>query len=358
MKNDKLKLNLFNIVCLFLGFILFLILMTIALPRNSEKARSENYTNKEIEKKKIIKEKKEIKYEPVEVDNKISVYLTRKQKVISLSLEDYIKGVVSAEMPAEFEIEALKAQAVAARTYALSHMQNVGGTACSKAKEKGADICDSVHCQAYLDKEERMSKWDKNKSDEYWSKIEDAVEETKGEVVTYEGEIIQSPYYFAISGGKTENVEDVFAQSVPYLRSVESEGEERADKFKSNYTYTYEEFVRIINNKCSSADIKNGNLKDQIKILSRNDSGSVAHIKLGSTTISGVSFRKLIGLNSAKFDIYLHNNHINIECKGNGHGVGMSQWGADAMAKKGVNYDEILKHYYSGTEVNKIKYKE
>lgn len=358
MKNDRLKLNLFNIACLFLGFILFLILMTIVLPRDSEKNRSESHINKGIEKKEIIKEKKEIKYEPVEVENKISVYLTEKQKVISLSLEDYVKGVVSAEMPAEFESEALKAQAVAARTYALSHMKNIGGTPCSKAKEKGADICDSVHCQAYLDKEERMSKWDKNKSAEYWRKIEAAVEETRGEVVTYEGEIIESPYYFAISGGKTENVEDVFAQSVPYLRSVESEGEERATKFKSNYTYTYEEFVKIINSRCASAKLKNQNLKGQVKILSRNDSGSVSHLKLGSVTLSGVSFRKLMGLNSAKFDISFDNNQINIECKGNGHGVGMSQWGADAMAKKGSNYDEILKHYYSDTKVNKIKYKE
>lgn len=284
---------------------------------------------------------------------KVKVYISKDKKIIELYLEDYIKGVVSAEMPAEFNKEALKAQAIAARTYAIPRIKELNGSNCSNAK--GADLCDTVHCQVFLTKKARMEGWTEKKRDEYWNKIEDAVKSTAGEILTYKDEIIKGAYYFSTSSGFTENGEDIFASAEPYLKSVKSQGEEIAPKYESVKSYSYDEFINIINKDYPKSISNTKNLKNEIKIKARTSGGSVKDIIIGKTTISGPTFRKILSLNSSNFTIKFEKNKIEITCKGYGHGVGMSQWGANVLGKGGKDYKYILKHYYTGVEIKNYK---
>ncbi|GKX64951.1 stage II sporulation protein D [Inconstantimicrobium mannanitabidum] len=280
--------------------------------------------------------------------NKIKVYRASSGKTEEMDLEVYIIGVVSAEMPANFDKEALKAQAVAARTFAINKIME----RCSQAN--GADICDTVHCQAYLDKDKRMESWDQNKAQEYYEKIKAAVNETAGEVVTYNGSIIKYPQYFAISAGKTEDSIDVFNEDIPYLKSVPSKGEEIAPKYKASKNVSINEFINIVNSKYPNSNLKSAQVKKSVSILSRTVSGAVKEIQLGCQKITGVDFRKIFELNSSNFSLDFNESSITITCFGYGHDVGMSQWGANIMAKSGHSYREILNHYYSGTNISKL----
>ncbi|GAA0728204.1 stage II sporulation protein D [Clostridium malenominatum] len=282
---------------------------------------------------------------------KIRVYRTKTKTIEEMDIEEYIKGVVAAEMPAEFNIEALKAQAVAARTYALAHMESVGGNGCGQINE--GDICDTVHCQAYISKEDRFKAWPESKGNEYWSKIEEAVLKTKEEVIVYNNSIAKDIYYFAVSGGKTESSEEVFSQSVPYLQSVESTGEEVAPKFTSSLRYTNANFVKMINSYYPNSITSSSNLKNNIKIKNRTSAGGVKELQIGKTTITGTKFRSIMGLNSTNFSFVFNGNTVEIICKGYGHGVGMSQWGANSLGKNGKDYKYIISHYYKGVQIGK-----
>ena len=276
----------------------------------------------------------------------VKVYLTEEKRVVELPLEEYIKGVVSSEMPLSFNKEALKAQAIAARTYTAAHV--FSNTGC--ANGNGADLCDTVHCQVYTPKEKKIEQLG-TEGDSKWKLIEEVVEETKGQVLTYSGEIVEGAFYFSTSGGRTENVEDVFSTALPYLRSVESIGEDVAPRYKESKSIDNYRFIQTVNGNYSKANLTEGNLENQITINSYTEGGSVKEIALGNITISGVDFRRLFGLNSANFKLEFLNNEIVISCMGFGHGVGMSQWGANVMAGQGKTCEEILKHYYTGVEI-------
>ncbi|NMM61537.1 stage II sporulation protein D [Clostridium sp. P21] len=285
-------------------------------------------------------------------DIKIKVYITKENKVEEMCLEEYVKGVVSAEEPVEFSLEALKAQAVAARTFALAHMESFGG---HKYKSNtGADVCDTTQCQVFRHKEEQLKLWEANKRDEYWNKISNAVQQTSGEFLVYDNKLVMEPYYFSVSSGKTEDCLDVFSSNLPYLKSVSSLGEEGAYKRESSIKVSYSEFINKISYKYTNCGLSTANIKNEIQIKSRTKGGSIKEMAIGKITISGTEFRSIMGLNSANFNIKYNDTGMEIDCKGYGHGVGMSQWGANAMAKSGSNYKEILKHYYSGVEINKI----
>lgn len=299
-------------------------------------------------------DKANIKPNNVHINNdkknvKVKVYISEKKVVEEMDLEEYIKGVVAAEMPVEFHIEALKAQAIAARTYALAHIESEGGKRCSNVSN--ADLCSTTHCQVFMHKDERMKEWPKSKGETYWSKIEEAVKGTRFEVITYGGKIIKEPYYFAVSSGRTENSSEVFSESVPYLKSVKSPGEEGAQKYKTSVSYSNSSLTNIINSYYPKSISSPNSIKSNIKVKSRTESGGVKELQLGKTTISGVKFRSMLGLNSTNFSIAFNKNSVDIACKGYGHGVGMSQWGANAMAKNNKKYKEILEHYYQGTKV-------
>jgi stage II sporulation protein D len=287
-------------------------------------------------------------------DSKIKVYISKEDKIVELDIEEYVRGVVVAEMPAEFDLEALKAQAVAARTYGLAHMEQFGGS--KKPTAKGADVCDTVNSQVYMSKEERMSKWKDKDEIKYWNKITDAVNQTSGQILTYDGKLVMSPYYFAISSGKTESAAEVFANDTPYLRSVKSDGDKEVKNYQVSTKYTYAQLSNTINAKYSEAKVTAKKLKSQISILERTSGGeSVKKIKLGNVTITGTQFRQMLNLRSSNFSIKFNSKDIEIISRGYGHGVGMSQWGAAAMAKDGSNYADILTHYYQGVKIEKIE---
>lgn len=282
----------------------------------------------------------------------IDVYISKEKRIVSMNIEDYVTGVVAAEMPAEFNIEALKAQAVAARTYGLAHTENFSEN--KNLKAFGADVNDTTEFQAFMYKDERMALWPNKKGDEYWKKISKAVEETKGEVLTYNGSLVIAPYYFSTSSGRTEDAIDVFNNAQPYLKSVESSGEEKSPKYITEVKYTYSRLADIINSYNPKANLKGSTLRNNIKIIERSKAGSVMSLMIGKENISGQKFRTQLNLNSANFDIKFNSKDITIICMGYGHGVGMSQWGANAMAKNGSTYKEILKHYYQGIELQNL----
>ncbi|PRR83142.1 stage II sporulation protein D [Clostridium vincentii] len=280
----------------------------------------------------------------------VKMYNRETDKIEEIPLEDYIAGVVSAEMPANFSEEAIKAQAVAARTYYFSKRLSP----CTEAK--GGEICNSTHCQVYISKEERMNSWAGSEAENNWNKIVSAVEATKGQVLIYDGDIVKYPQFFATSSGKTESAVDVLSDEIPYLQSIDSPGEEIAPKYETSIDIKMAELVNKINKVYPKANLTTADAALKISISSRTDGGGVKEIKLGEESVSGIKFRQLLGLNSANFILEFSKDSVKISCKGYGHGVGMSQWGANAMAKTGEKYDVILKHYYTGVEIDKIKY--
>lgn len=344
MRTEDVFLFVKRFLIFILASIVFIVILSLPLARGGNKLSQDKLNNITYN----------MKHDNVVVVNeiKVKVYRDKTNKIEEMNLEDYIKGVVASEMPAEFHIEALKAQTVAARTYAVTHIKSLGGSGCSK--DKNADICDTVHCQAFMSKDDRMAAWPKDKGNYYWSKIEEAANLTKGQVLKYNGEVIKGAYYFAISSGKTENVKDVFSAALPYLKSVESPGEEVAPKYKSTSVYSYSELTSIINEYFDESIVSPSNLKTNIKIKSKTEAGGVKEIQIGSKTLKGSQFRSMLGLNSTHFSINFGKKDIQIVCTGYGHGVGMSQWGANIYAKGGKSYDQILTHYYQGVKIEQI----
>lgn len=250
-------------------------------------------------------------------------------------LENYVIGVVAAEMPASFSIEALKAQAIASRSYAYYKMKQNNGN---------YDIIADVSNQAYINDDEMHEKWQGN-YDIYYKKIKEAVDGTKNEVMTYDGQVIEA-FYFAMSNGYTEDVDSVFGESLPYLKSVESKWD---NKSLSNYE---------VNTQLSTVEfLKKLNLNNNIIVINNqiyDETGRTKEITINSTTFKGTEFRKLLNLRSTDFKIELENNIVNITTKGYGHGVGMSQYGANGMAKDGFDCYTILKYYYKDIEFQKL----
>jgi len=291
-----------------------------------------------------------------EKDDKIKIllYLYKQDKIQEMDLEEYVKGVVAAEMPADFGIEALKAQAVAARTYALGRMQKIYVP--KEDTHKGADICtDFSHCQAWISKEEAMKGWGIARGPFNWRKIEKAVSETENIIITYEDKII-NPVYHSNSGGRTENANEVWeGKEVPYLKSVISRGEESSPSYKTTIHISSEDFCNTLKSKYPDIELDSENLLDSINVLGYTTGGRVDKIKLGNVEIKGTEFRQLFSLKSANFKIEQGNEgNIKITNLGNGHGVGMSQWGENYLSKNGGNFEEIIKYYYTGVELKKI----
>ena len=273
----------------------------------------------------------------------VEVYISKENKVEKVPLEEYVLSVVSSEMPATFHEEALKAQSILARTFVINKLI----TGCNNIKE--GNICDTTHCQAYLNINERKKAWGKE-GDEYLKKLKKVVKETEGKVLSYNDQLVKYPQYFSTSSGNTEDAVAVFSEDVPYLKSVESPGEEISPKYESEISMSISDFKGKIKKSIPNSNLGN-NINEEVKILSRNKGGTVDDIKIGDVTIKGKEFRKIFGLNSANFTLEVLDDNIKIKCLGYGHGVGMSQWGANVMAKEGSKYDEILEHYFKGSKI-------
>lgn len=258
--------------------------------------------------------------------------LTSEGTVVQMNLNDYLTGVVLAEMPASFETEALKAQAVVARTYAIRTTEK--GT-----KHDGAVCTDSTCCQGYIPEE------DYGGTQEGIDKIRSAVAATENYVLTYDGELIEATY-FSCSGGSTEDAVAVWGTDVPYLQAVSSPGEENAAHYSDKVTFSASEFSDALGLNCS------GNPADWIGSVTYTDGGGVDTMVIGGVTFSGTTLRSALGLRSTAFSVSADGNSITITTRGFGHRVGMSQYGADAMAVGGSTYDEILTYYYQGTQLD------
>lgn len=258
--------------------------------------------------------------------------------IITLPFEEYITGVLAGEMPVQFEKEALKAQAVAARSYALVRiMQNKG---------KEYDVVDTVSNQVYLDENTLKEKW-KETYTEKMNKIRNAIFETKSEYLDYNGQIVEA-FFFSTSTGKTENVEEVFSEKLPYLRSVDSSFDaEVSPVFESSVSYTLDEFYKKLSIPVSN-DLN-------IQVVQTTSTGRIKKIVINQREFTGSDVAYKLNLRSSYFSIFRDGNKVVIHTKGYGHGVGMSQYGAEALAKKGYTYDQILKHYYTNVEIKKLK---
>lgn len=262
---------------------------------------------------------------PIPEENKQMVSIKRSNgSIVSLELEEYIIGVVGAEMPASFNLEALKAQAVAARTYALKAIQN------------GIQLTDTVSTQVYKDNNQLKSMWG-NSFNTYYNKIKTAVNSTKGLAMYYNSSLINA-YYHSTSNGYTEDSSFVFGEA-PYLKSVESLVDQNVSSYLRTITLTYEEISNRLNIPVTMLSTIT---------IEKNNSNRIKTITIDNNSYSGVQFRTALGLRSADFDIVLNQDNISITTRGYGHGVGMSQYGAQEYAKLGWNYTQILKHYYTG----------
>ncbi len=288
----------------------------------------------------------------IKTNQKVRVYIHEMGKVATLNLEEYVKGVVAGEMPAAFELEALKAQAVAARTYAISRVNSFEKS--GHPDHPSAELCNTVHCQVWLSKEQLRKIKSKEWMKKYWPKIEKAVEETNGLIMTYENKPVTQPLFHSTSGGKTENSEDVFTAWVPYLRSVDSPYEKEAPHLTDKTVVPVETFVTKIKEKYKDCTITPSNVTSDVKIEQRSEGGRILKIRVGNKILTGREIRNLFGLRSANFMIAVKGTTIEFTTMGYGHGVGMSQWGANGMAKNGCHFDAILKHYYVGIELSKL----
>ncbi len=262
-----------------------------------------------------------------------------------IPLDTYLYNVVSAEMPADFHEEALKAQAIVARTYTIYKANT------NELKHGEAHICDkSTCCQAWISKEDRLAKWKEEVRQTNWDKIVNAVDSTKGQVVTYEGQPINA-FFHSNSGGATEIPLNVWGGSgYPYLQTVETVGEDAYSQYSSEVVLSKSEILDILKKNYPDIEI-NLSIEGDIQVLERTDSNRVKKIKFGSITLSGVEARNIFKLRSSNFTVEQEADSIKFKVIGYGHGVGMSQTGADSLAKQGKTAHEIINHYYTGVEI-------
>ncbi|SFF76497.1 stage II sporulation protein D [Halobacillus alkaliphilus] len=270
----------------------------------------------------------------------IAVRVERSQsgKIEEVPLETYVARVVASEMPAEFELEALKAQALAARTYITRHLLE------DEAVSQEADVTDTVNHQVYKNDEELRAQW----HDQYTSnmeKINTAVNETAGEIITYNQEPITAAF-FSTSNGYTENAEDYWENEIPYLKSVESPWDQQSPKFAD------QKIIPISQVQTALGINFKGNVQNMT--MTKTEGNRVDKVQVGDQTFSGRQIRETFELPSSDFSMQQKGDHVIFTTKGYGHGVGMSQYGANGMAKSGSSYKDIVTHYYHDTEVSSI----
>ncbi len=282
----------------------------------------------------------------------LTVFDAQTQQMLSMPLESYVCAVVSAEMPASYHMEALKAQAVAARTRVVAQSKWAQGSGCSA--HPGADICtQSAHCQGFASATDCQAKWGTEYS-VYHARVQEAVNATVGEIITYEGAPI-TVFYHAISGGVTEDAQTVFAQKLPYMTSVESKGEETARGYSTDTSFSFAEAASLLQKAYPDYAITADTLQQDFAIRDYTPTGRVDTLSLGEHEVKASEVRKALGLRSTWFTLSTDSHTITFHQRGYGHGVGMSQAGANGMAADNADYRAILAHYFQGTAVESLK---
>ena len=304
-----------------LSIVILLIPLTLISFSIKKSEKNKNLQNK-ISKKKANKKKNIM----------VSVNLEETNKNINIDLENYIIGVVAGEMPASYSLSALQSQAIASRSYVINFME----------ENENYNLTNTTSNQVYITKQNMQEKW-QDKYDLYYNKIKQAVDSTKNKVMKYDGKTIKA-FYFAVSNGYTEDVQNVFGEPLPYLKSVESD-ESSYKNYINNESFTQETF-------CTKLNLTNCN-KILIKDIIRDNTNRVLSLNVNNKIFKGTEFRTLLNLKSTDFDIEIKNN-IKVTTRGYGHGVGMSQYGAELMAKEGYTYNDILKKYYQDIKITNI----
>ena len=280
----------------------------------------------------IPKEKKtgEVKYMP-------SVSYT----VGGEKMDEYIKGVVAAEMPASFPIEALKAQSVASRTYAVRAVENAD-----------KELNPSDIGQAFITVDKMKENWGEN-FETYYAKICEAVDSTQGEIMKYDGEPILAVFH-STSAGETEKAGNIWNYDLPYLESTDSLGDTYAPNYQTTKTMSEEEIISSIKAKYPDFQANAGELFESIVIKERSEAGYITKISVGNMEFTGKQLREALGLRSTNFTVTKTEDGIGFTTKGFGHGAGMSQYGAKYMAENGSDYKNILNHYYKNIVIDKL----
>lgn len=336
------KILIYLLSFILIIFIIPALLTRRTLPVNSNEKIS-NQEEQNVENQTQTSNQNEYNYSKY---GTISLLHKKTGEVEQVNLDEYLCNVVSAEMPANYEIEALKAQAIVARTYTIYKILN--------KKHDTADICDdSTCCQAWISKDDRLARWEESQRESNWQKIVSAVNDTKGKIITYDDKPIDA-FFHSNSGGVTEVPVNVWGGTeYPYLQSVETSGEDTYTQYSSEVVFTQEQLINKLKEKYSDISIDFSN-SDDIKIMEYTESTRVKTVKFGNHEISGVEARSLLGLRSTNFEISIDDDNIKFSVKGYGHGVGMSQTGADSMAKQGSSAEDIIKHFYTGVEVSEV----
>lgn len=290
----------------------------------------------------------------------IKVFVPEHKQILELPLGEYLKGVVAAEMPATFAREALSAQFIVARTYAVRRMQKFSGPGkggCPLNAE--ADICaDPATGQAYMNQEQAKKQLGEAKAQAYWQVLGEIQAVTDGLVLLYQGELID-PLYHSVSGTYTADAGDYFNQALPYLKSVDDHWGATSPRLKESRRFSAEALAKALSTpaKPLAVPVLAGSLQKgqvPVQVLTRSSAGRVTQVKVGDKTLTGREFRERLGLRSTNFTVSLENGEVVVNTTGYGHGVGMSQYGANGMAQEGKTYQQILTHYYQGVTISRL----
>lgn len=289
---------------------------------------------------------------PVAGDLTVRLYRDDLDALVELPLEAYVQGVTAAEMPAVFHPEALKAQAVVARTYAVRRLGLLGGRGCDSHPE--ADLCsDPATGQAYMDEAQLRDRWGPIRYWLYRRRIQQAVQETMGEILVFDGAPIDAVYH-STSGGHTENAAAVWGRHVPYLVGVPSPYEEDSPRFRQEFTFTLAELAARLDIPATVIRRALAAGEEVITVQETGVSGRAASLSIAGAAMTAVEFRQRLDLPSTWFTHRWHDGRLILDVKGYGHGVGMSQYGAHGMAREGHDYKAILAHYYRGAQLRPI----
>lgn len=329
----------YTVLCLIVAIILFISPFIALISSQPEKEQApENETNENIS-----VTHRETANNSEDDKNTITVFMTESSEIMKMEMKDYIIGVVAAEVPASYETEAIKAQAIVAMTYAQYRKKHPD-------KSISADISDdSSKHQGYMSDDDMKEKWG-DAYESYRTKIEDAVDSVTGSVILYENEPIMAAYH-AISGGKTESAENIWGEDIPYLQSVDSEWDIYSSRYTSEVRLTADEVKKIMKTS-EKADFDSPE-EEWIEIKKTTDNGTVLEAMICGIDLTGIETRELFALRSPVFDATYEDGEFIFTVSGYGHGVGMSQNGANCMAKEGKTAEEIIKHYYKGVTIER-----
>lgn len=333
-RNKKLEVfkHPFSVLAMTMLAVMLILPTLIVMPFSSASDTNQEQATKDAD---------EAVYADIEEDPSLTVSVMRSEtkQVENVPLETYVLRVVASEMPADFEVEALKAQSLAARTYIVNHLLIDGD-------EMSGKVTDTVEHQVYQDDEELRLAWG-NDYEEKMEKLKKAVADTSGEIITHEKKPI-TPAFFSTSNGYTENSEDYWENELPYLRSVESPWDEESPKFHDQVIVTTSE----LNEKLGTNIQPEGNIDIRV---SRTKSNRVKQLEIQSNKFSGRDIREKLDLSSSDFSVEQKQDHFVFTTRGYGHGVGMSQYGANGMAKEGKSYKDIVNYYYEGVEIRSVE---